>query len=369
MTTSPKLLAYYLPQFHQIPENDEWHGEGFTEWVKVKQSKPLFDGHRQPREPHEDIGYYDLSSPDVLPSQAKMAREFGIDGFIFYHYWFGEGKMILEKPAQDLLRDESIEIDFCFAWCNENWTRRWDGGNNQILLEQTYVLREYSEFVSYLVPFIRDKRYIRVNNRPVLIIYRPHLVPDLSQLLAFISAEFASYDLPKPYLVASNTWGENNFDYSAFDALSEKPLYDFPQLSYLKPPEISGGVEPHQGFIFKYADVVRHYMDNPLLASVPVNPSCSPGWDVSPRHGTSALILLNESPEQFRVWLRDCIERVSLTNPPDEQFVFINAWNEWAEGAYLEPDIDFGYEYLEVVQSEVRRLADFSAKGLIDEAV
>jgi O-antigen biosynthesis protein len=352
---APKLLAYYLPQFHQIPENDQWHGTGFTEWVKVKGSGPLFDGHRQPRVPHEDIGYYDLSDPITLVNQATMAKNHEVDGLIFYHYWFGSGKMILEKPARDFLDNKSIEIEFCFAWCNENWTRRWDGGNNQILLEQTYFLHEYAEFVSYLVPFMKDPRYVTIKGRPLLIIYRPHLVPDLTTLMTFITDEFAKHGVDKPYFVASRTWGENDFDYAAFDALSEKPLYDFPQLNYLTQPEIFGEREPHKGYIFEYADVVKHYVEHPLTSYLPVMPSCSPGWDVSPRHGSSALILVNESPEGFRVWLRDCIERVSLTNPLDEQFVFINAWNEWAEGAYLEPDTETGYAYLEVVKSEAQR--------------
>lgn len=351
----PKLLAYYLPQFHRTWQNDKWHGEGFTEWTKVKAAQPLFAAHRQPREPAKEIGYYDLEEPGVLRTQVKLASENGLDGFIFYHYWFGRGEMVLEKPAQDFLADEKIDFDFCFAWCNENWTRRWDGGNNEILLEQKYVLEEYLEFVEYLVPFLKDRRYIQVQGRPVLIVYRPHLIPNISDLVAFLSQAFHDYGLPKPYLVASKTWPGTDFDYSLFDAISEKPLYNFPELSYLPQPEVEIAGSPHAGYIFEYRDVVSHYISNPESSSLPVHTSCSPGWDVTPRHGKSALILVNENPEDFQIWLRNCMERVCMTNPPGERLVFINAWNEWAEGAYLEPDSFHGSAFLHAVAVEKER--------------
>jgi lipopolysaccharide biosynthesis protein len=347
-----RVLAYYLPQFHRTKENDQWHGEGFTEWTKVRAATPLFEGHRQPRVPHPDIGYYTLEDSVTLKKQAAMMDQFGISGMIFYHYRFGAGKKLLEKPAELLLDHPEINMPFCFAWCNENWTKRWDGGNNSVLMEQKYSAQDAIEFAEEFVNYARDERYIKIMNRPLLIIYRPHLIPDIALYINVWKEVFADSGLPFPFLVASHTWGngsENQF-IQFFDAVSEKPLYDYPDLAYLSKGISGKGMGGHSGLILSYCDVVDHYISQPKRSPTLVIPSLSPGWDVSPRHKGNALILLDNTAKDFERWFRDCMVRINRWPVSDQRLIFINAWNEWAEGAYLEPDTEMGYQFLESVR-------------------
>lgn len=342
-----RLLAYYLPQFHRTPENDAWHGQGFTEWTRVKAAEPLFECHNQPRIPHQDIGYYELTSIEVLELQARMMRVSGLSGAIFYHYRFGGGKKLLEAPARMLSENPDVDMPFCFAWCNENWTKRWDGGNHSILMEQVYSNEDASEFISEFLDYANDERYIKVDDRPVLIIYRPHLIPDIKSYIEIWKFECAARGAKFPYLVASETWGKSTSTkfLEFFDAVSEKPLYNYPDLDYLPTPDIDFHKGSHEGMVKDYSDVAHHYMNFPSCASNKVIPSISPSWDVTPRHGSKSLILVDAAPKVFGEWLRHCISR-TRSLPQPERFVFINAWNEWAEGTYLEPDETIGYGYL-----------------------
>ncbi|MDD2923809.1 glycoside hydrolase family 99-like domain-containing protein [Rhodoferax sp.] len=343
-----KVLAYYLPQFHPIPENDRWHGEGFTEWTKVKAAYPLFQGHYQQHIPHADLGYYLLNSADVLKSQAAMMKKSGVYGQIFYHYWFS-GKLILEKPAQLLLDNKDICIPFCFCWANENWTRRWDGNESDILLGQNYSAQDAREFINYLIPFFRDSRYIRVEDRPVLFIYRPSSIPNCKEYLDIWREECFNAGIKQPYVVAVLTRGASDPRNFGMDAGTERNLHDWTGGAV---PDIKSSLNqywPVNGSVLAYDAVANFYAGQTDTKDFCYFRATVPNWDNTARYGSEAFLLHGSTPQRFQEWMENSIAYTQANLPVDRQFLIVNAWNEWAEGAHLEPDSRYGYAYLNSV--------------------
>ena len=353
---SIKVLAYYLPQFHPTPENDTWHGKGFTEWHKVRAANPLFAGHYQQHIPHPDIGYYHLDSPAQLALQAEMMRQAGVHGLIFYHYWFS-GKLILEKPAQQLLENPDIDMPFSFCWANENWTRRWDGNEKEILLGQVYSPEDATGFIRYLIPFFKDKRYIKVEGRPVLFVYRPSAMGHVEDYLRIWREECERNGLPAPYVIATLTRGATAPEHYGMDAAVERVLHDWTGGAVddirheLKP------YHPLNGSVLDYSEVADHYMHKELDSDYTLFRSLVPTWDNTARYGSEAILLHRFTPTKFQEWLEHLIRYSVEKLPADRRFVVINAWNEWAEGAHLEPDTRYGYSYLNTIG---RALSGFS---------
>ncbi|NLD47934.1 MAG: glycosyl transferase [Clostridiaceae bacterium] len=345
-----KFIAFYLPQYHCIPENDMWWGKNFTEWERVKNTKPLYPGHNQPRVP---FSYYDLSDVNVMKDQANLARKYGIHGFCFYHYWFN-GKLLLEKPLQNMLYNKGVNIPFCLAWANEPWTRAWDGNNKIILMDQIYGNEiSWLNHIRYLTSFFKDQRYIKINGKPLFLIYRTESFKYFDQMIKiwdeylkaeslngiFIAEMLTSYQ-KQPTCLLSEAVVEFepmftlNTIFTRKDRIKQIFLKRFPRFiknryrikDYDKIwKEILSRNENYHGkkkFLGAFTD-----------------------WDNSPRFGSNGLILVNGTVNKFENYL------LNQAQKSKNDLLFINAWNEWAEGAYLEPDRNNGYSFLEAVKS------------------
>ena len=343
-----KVLSYYLPQFHPTPENDEWHGKGFTEWTKVRAANPLFEGHYQQHIPHPDIGYYLLDSPDTLRKQASQMEHAGVHGQVFYHYWFS-GRMILEKPAQMLLAHPDIAMPYCFCWANENWTRRWDGNEREILLGQTYSADDARAFIRYLIPFFQDPRYIRVGARPMLLVYRPSSIPDPAEYIAIWAEECTQAGIDAPYVVAVLTRGATDPAAFRMDAGVERVLHNWTDGAV---PDLRPSLQaywPMNGGALSYDQVRDFYTAQNERKPFTYFRSNVPMWDNTARYGSEALLLHGSTPQSFQQWMEHSIGDAQANLEADRRFVFVNAWNEWAEGTHLEPDTRYGYSYLNSV--------------------
>ncbi|HTN46283.1 MAG TPA: glycoside hydrolase family 99-like domain-containing protein [Flavipsychrobacter sp.] len=362
MNRRVRAIAFYLPQFHPIPENDEWWGEGFTEWTNVKKATPLFEGHKQPVIPGE-LGYYDLRDTNVREKQAKLAIEHGIEGFCYWHYWFGDGRRILQHVFEDVLESGKPDFPFCLSWANESWTGIWHGAKDRILIEQRYPGKEdYINHFKFLIKAFSDRRYIRVDDKPLFIVYRPQDIPNILEFVSVFRKEAQNSGLKGLYLVGNNApdnWRPQEYGFDAvaptglhlvktnmikakekFGNLSEKLMSKKINSPFVKGP-----------FVFEYKDYLKR-----ALQKNHVNykrfPCIIPNWDNTPRSQHGGWVLVNSFPEQFRVLLRDSIQAVKNYSK-DERIVFIKSWNEWAEGNYLEPDMAHGRKYLEVCREEI----------------
>lgn len=335
-----KALAFYLPQFHTFKENDEWWGKGFTEWTNTKKSIPRFDGHYQPREPHDDIGYYTLDNAETIKKQVALAKQHGIYGFCFYYYWFS-GKKLMEKPIDIFLKNKDIDFPFCLCWANENWTRTWDGLNKNILIEQKYQDTDPENFIKDLKKYLEDPRYIRIDNKPVIMIYAPQSIPDY-ETTVYRWREAARACGIGEILI----WSKNNiFDHEFKNTDFVDAEFDFAPTGCSFDKAIIEQSSERE--VFNYAKAVdNRYSQKQYYNHYPVKPfyySCTMGWDNSARRKKGYCVLSEYSPEKFYSWLRLIIEETKRRFKPDERFIFINAWNEWAEGTYLEPDKKYGY--------------------------
>ena len=343
-----RVLAFYLPQFRPTPENDAWHGKGFTEWYKVRSASPLFAGHYQQHIPHPDIGYYAIEEGSILRKQANMLKAAGMEGLVFYHYWFS-GKLILEKAAQILLADTGIDLPFCFCWANENWTKRWDGEDQEVLLAQNYSPDDARAFIDYLIPFFKDHRYIRVNNRPVLIVYRPSSMEMPQEYIRIWGEQCRAHGLEEPYVVATLTRGAASPAPYAMDAALERPLNDWTDGAV---PDIRHTLQTYtdlKGSALDYSGVADFYSNQAPRSGFTYLRSVVPVWDNTPRYKSAAYLLHDYSNVKFQHWLTSALEDTSARLPQEEQILVVNAWNEWAEGAHLEPDEKNGYAYLNAV--------------------
>jgi len=342
-----KLIALFLPQFHPIPENDEWWGKDFTEWTNTKPALPLFEGHYQPHEPHEDIGYYDLSDVNVMIRQAKMAKEYGLHGFCYYYYWFN-GRTLLEKPLKNMLKTPEVDIPFCLCWANHNWTRSWDTGNKEVLLEQTYDERTNTRFIDDLSCYFEDDRYIRIENKPVLLVYNIEEIPSprktVEEWRTYAQKKYG-YDL---YIVIVQQAGRYNpYEYSAQSAVEFTPNFISGQ-SLCDKTECPTLASDTQAIFYSYDKNIKLYMTRPI-EPYPLFRCVFPMFDnTARRKKKSPWMFLGATPEKFKSFLFGMAKRSIQELPEDRQFLFINAWNEWAEGAHLEPDKKFEYQLLEI---------------------
>ncbi len=333
-----RLIAFYLPQFHRIAENDKWWGKGFTEWSNVTSAKPLFPGHYQPQLP-ADLGFYDLRVPETMDEQAQLAKQYGIYGFCYYHYWFN-GSRLLEKPVSAMLRRGEPDFPFCLCWANENWTRSWDGGANQILMEQRYSHSDDLAHIRYLLPIFDDHRYIRVDGKPVFLVYRAKKLPEARRTTDIWRVEAKRAGIGDLYLCLVESFSDEHCDpaMSGFDAAIEFQ----PDWSRLK-PELRDPRYPDLQ-VYSYPKIVTEMLKKPMPGYKRF-PCVVPRWDNSPRRGRKGTIFIDSSPEQYELWLKNTIAKFRPPSP-SENFVFINAWNEWAEGNHLEPDQQFRHTYL-----------------------
>jgi hypothetical protein len=345
-----KVMAFYLPQFHPVPENDEWWGKNFTEWTNVSKARPLFEGHYQPRLPG-DLGFYDLRIEENLKDQAELAKAYGIHGFCFHHYWFN-GRRILEKPVDTLINNPEIDINFSLCWANENWTRRWDGRDQDVLLEQIHTPEDDIAFIESMEKYFSDPRYIKVDNKPLLIIYNPNKLPDPNETRLRWERFCQSIGFDGIFLVSALTFKFDDPNAFNFDAAVEFPPH---KGGYKKTLANLEFFLEHEGRIWDYETLRSAYKtqkeDFVLFKTV------SPSWDNTARKGAKGTVFHNSTPLKFEYWLRDAFEYSQSNLDPNHQFVFINAWNEWAEAAYLEPDRHYGYAYLNALQ---RALVDYS---------
>ena len=339
-----QAIAFYLPQFHPIPENDAWWGKGFTEWTNVSKASPQFIGHYQPHLPGE-LGFYDLRLVDVLREQATLARHFGIRGFCFHHYWFG-GQRLLERPFNQLLASPDIDISFCLSWANENWTRRWDGNEQDVLIGQNYSPEDDIAFIKDIAPALRDPRYIRFQGKPLLMVYRASQLPDPKGTAQRWRDWCRREGIGEIYLMAGRTFGIRDPRPYGFDAAVEFPPHNGERVEItshlqLANPDFEGIVYDFNAYAEGYTDESKDY---PILKTV------CPGWDNEARKPGRGHIFHGANPQNYGAWLaRARAQTLSAMARSDDQppFVFINAWNEWAEGAHLEPDRRFGYGYLD----------------------
>jgi lipopolysaccharide biosynthesis protein len=336
-----RLIAFYLPQYHPVPENDAWWGKGFTEWTNVTKATPLFDGHYQPHLP-TDFGFYDLRVRETRHDQIQIAKQYGIDGFCYHYYWFS-GTRILDRPLDDMLSDPESKMPFCLCWANENWTRRWDAAERDILIEQQYLPDDDLNFIKSLVPFFLDPRYIRIDGVPFIIVYRPQHLPNPKRTSRIWRDYCKSIGIDNIHICAALTHGNDDYSQFGFDSGVEFPPHN------LKVDNVSDQVmfyNPFKGNIMDYRAVAQSYLDRPC-ANQNIFKSVFPCWDNTARTNDRALIILNSTPDNYEYWLKETIRKTSENFPNQERFVFINAWNEWAEGCHLEPDRKYQRQFLD----------------------
>ncbi len=337
-----RLLAFFLPQYHPIPENDEWWGKGFTEWTNVTKAKPLFKDHYQPHLP-ADLGFYDLRLPEVREAQAELARQYGIYGFCYYYYWFA-GKRLLDRPLEEMLESKKPDFPFCLCWANENWSRRWDGSENEILIAQDHSEENDRAFAESVIPYLLDERYIRINGKPLLIIYRANILPEVTKTIQHWREVFRQKGIGKVYLCAVVGFGWQNAISSGFDAELEFPPNTNVEKHEIPDTELK--IENFGGKIYDYQSLALNHIKQPLLEKTRFF-SAMLSWDNTARKGQNAHIYHNFSLSTYELWLQSNIQKTKISYSGDERLVFINAWNEWAEGTHLEPDQKNGHSYLE----------------------
>lgn len=362
-----RAIAIYLPQFHPIPENDAWWGKGFTEWTNVTKARPLFQGHDQPHLP-ADLGFYDLRLAETREAQANLARDHGIHGFCYYHYWFN-GRRLLERPFHEVLDSGRPDFPFCLCWANENWTRRWDGAEHEILVRQVYSDEDDRNHLQWLARAFSDPRYIRVEGKPLFLVYRTSRMPDPLRSTTIWREEARRLGLGELFLVRVESFDAGT-DVDprplGFDAAMEF-MPDFDLLYGLKIRLDNRWTEPaaalgllrgarlekvrafENNYIGDYETLVKNVLSR---EPVPYNRfrCVSPGWDNSPRLSKGgAHALVGSTPERYGRWLRAASIEAGK-NPPEHRIVFLNAWNEWAEGNHLEPCRRWGRGYLEATR-------------------
>jgi lipopolysaccharide biosynthesis protein len=346
-----KTLCFYLPQFHPIAENDKWWGKGFTEWTNVRPAVPQFQGHYQPHVPIE-LGYYDLRDANAQRAQVELAKLYGIGGFCFYFYWFG-GNRLLETPLQNYLDDKRLDLPFCLCWANENWSRRWDGLDSEILIAQSYSAQDDLDFISHVATYLRDPRYVRVAGKPLLLVYRPNLLPSAAATARRWRDWCRDNGIGEIHLAYTQSFEQCDPATYGFDSAVEFP----PNNSNI--PDVTDLVEPladnFKAKVYDWRALVersRSYAkpEYKLFRSV------CPSWDNTARRKNAGSILVNSSPHLYQQWLTNALnDTVDRFEEPDERLVFINAWNEWAEGAHLEPDERYGYAYLDATRMALLR--------------
>ncbi len=346
-----KILTWYLPQFHQMEINNKFHGQGFTEWTNTTKMIPMFTNHYQPHIPY-DVGYYDLTNIETFKRQIYLAKHYGIYGFCMHYYWFS-GTRIMEKPLELFLEHKELDMPFCLSWAMDNWTTLWDGGNKEIMLEQKLEDGDEERFMNDILPYMKDSRYIKINDRPVFVIYhidifKKERMKNAIHIFRKCAKQEGFSDL---YIMVANAFDfDEDVEEWGADALVEFPLHqvaglmnNYRPLGYLN-PYYKGIIKSADSFIKSRKYLLKHkskkYFRSALVS-----------WDNSARKATSgAAIITGLTPDTFKVWLKDIIEESRQIHTTEENIVFVNSWNEWAEGSHLEPDMKYGYAYLQVVK-------------------
>ena len=368
MSMNNKFIPFYFPQFYSIPENDNWWGNGYTDWQRVRNSKPINKWHNQPRVPLNDL-YYDQSKSDTILNQINLALEYDIYGFNFYHYWF-DGKILLEKPIK-IFKQLNHNLKYCITWANETWTKRWDGKFNEVLIKQNH-FNDESEWLAhfnYLFDHFKDEKYIRIQNKPVFCIYRPDLFLDIDKFIKFFEKQAKSRGLEGIYFIAVKAY-ETGFNVDNFNATLrfqprdlfrninskanpirtkiEKLLRNIPEQYQIIFSEFLFKFQKNETFDYnKFSTLLIENAEKDSKLEKKVFQSVITDWDNTARYGHKAKYFINSNPENFDKLLFKLIE---LNKYDTEKIIFINAWNEWSEGAYLEPDIKNGFKFLEIVK-------------------
>lgn len=350
-----RVVVFYLPQFHPIPENDKWWGNGFTEWTNVKKAKSYHKGQYQPRVPLNN-NYYDLRNVSTLEWQASVAEKYNIYGFCFYHYWFA-GKLLLEKPAEILLENKNVNMRFCFSWANEPWARTWDGKNRQVLMPQNYGGREeWIRHFMYLLPFFNDERYIKENGKPMFLIYKSSSIACCGEMMDCWERLAVEHGLPGMYFVETlKYWYPEKRDLPFSAQVEFEPV--------LERSKFRLWYKRIRRYIVKCINAIfsTEFPENaPILFSKIANDSCKNynrkgtypcvfmGWDNTPRRGVAANYVTAPTKQEFKDFF---LKKMEIgQNVYETDYLFVNAWNEWAEGTYLEPDELHKYEYLEAIK-------------------
>lgn len=348
MLTTPlraRVIAFYLPQFHPIPENDAWWGKGFTEWTNVGKAKPLFQGHYQPHVP-ADLGYYDLRSPESRRAQTELAQQYGIEAFCYWHYWFGNGKRLLEQPFKEVLRTGEPDFPFCLGWANQTWSGVWHGAPGRILVEQIYPgLDDFRNHFYALLPAFRDTRYVKVDGKMLFLIYAPKNLPDARLFTSYWQDLAQKEGLEGFYFVAH---GIKNPHYYGCQACVDNA----PFVSMNAPPlEVKAVHNNKLPRVYHYADFVCYLKERYL--NINEHPLVIPNWDNTPRCGAGGFVLHGSSPELFRQMMDNAKAKIETNPNPEQRIIFVKAWNEWAEGNHLEPDILHGHRYLEALRDGI----------------
>ncbi len=375
-----RVIAYYLPQYHPIPENDKFWGKGFTEWTNVAKAKPLFKEHKQPRIP-ADLGFYDLRLPEVREEQAKLAKKAGVEGFCYWHYWFGNGKRVLERPFNEVLSSEKPDFPFCLGWANHSWTTKtWEKGKSlskdTMIFEQLYPGEEdYKNHFYNNLPAFKDKRYITVDEKPLFLVFSPLDIPDSKMFIDLWNKLAIENGLKGIHFVGKceSLPKINSSNYKQIDTLTKERFEKLFELGYngvnsntLKYSEYkSSGIVKKaikavsrkflQGAMidkYKYTDIIKNsiipedYLEN-------VYPQLIPGHDRSPRAGRAARVYYGSTPEKFKVAVQKTVDAVK-DKESEHKLIFLNAWNEWGEGSYMEPDIEFGHGYIDALSQVLK---------------
>ncbi len=337
-----KTIAFYLPQFHPFPENDAWWGKGFTEWRNVVRARPMFEGHYQPREPG-DLGFYDLRLPETRAAQANLARQYGIHGFCYYYYWFS-GRKVMQRPLEEVVASGEPDFPFCICWANENWSRLWDGGNAEILLEQRHTPETDVAFINDILPILKDPRYVRIDGKPLLLVYRITLMVDPVATSQRWRAAAEAAGLPGLHLCAAQSFDVGDPTTAGFDSAVEFPPHGYRVGEITK--EVGVSDPTFRGKVYDYAAVMAYSIGREL-PTFPLFRTAMLGWDNSARKRLDALVFHNCTPDLYEAWIAALADQTAAAHPPERRFIFVNAWNEWAEGTYLEPDLRWGTAFLE----------------------
>jgi tetratricopeptide (TPR) repeat protein len=360
-----RVIAFYLPQYHRIPENDAWWGEGFTEWTNVRRGRAMFAGHAQPHVPGE-LGYYELTDPAVREAQAALARAYGIDAFCYYYYWFG-GRRLLERPFDEVLASARPDFPFCVCWANEHWTRRWDGLDHEILMAQRYSEDDARAFIEALVPAFRDPRYVRVGGHPLLLVYRIADIPDVGRIVAIWRDACRAAGVGEIHLAAVQRNALDDPTPFGFDAAVEfPPIGHAAENVTARMPELDPAF---RGSVYNYANLAADYLLRPRPA-FPQYRGVTPMWDNTARRPGDGMVVDGSTPDLFGVWLEQALRQTRRRHRDDARLVFVNAWNEWAEGNHLEPDARHGRRFLGAVRAaRERACAPDPARPRFDEVV
>ena len=356
----PLILAYYLPQYHPFPQNDEWWGKGFTEWTNVGKAKPLFRGHYQPKVPSE-LGYYDLRLPEIREQQVELAREAGVDGFCYWHYWFGgRNRQLLNEIIDDVLASGKPDFPFCFGWANESWkAKQWnkDGSGDRIIMEQRYEgVEDYRSHFDYALKFFRDSRYVKIDNKPVFLVYKPALLPDDFIKLWNSWAQAEGFD--GVYFIARLLEDENidSFEGKGFCFFTrERKNYAYirrGKIAFLK-NKVKSWMKGLKGTAMPYRECYESFVDEKEDSLENFLPSMISNWDHSPRSGRSAFIMYDSKPEYFYQHAKRVLELVRLKR---NKLIFLKSWNEWGEGNYMEPDLKYGRGHINALRQAIKEV-------------